>query len=94
MSRRFILKGDKTDHDGVVEEGIEGTSFQGRPMAYIGAQVHCPRCGTTGVIVSDGASRDMTVMGKQVALEKDLCQCQCDPLPRLVASQTPGAISS
>ncbi|WP_118179525.1 PAAR domain-containing protein [Paraburkholderia phosphatilytica] len=93
MSRRFILKGDKTDHDGVVEEGVEGSSFQGRPLAFIGAKVNCPRCNTTGVIVPDGP-RDMTVMGKTVALENDCCQCKCDPLPKLVASQTLGSISA
>jgi uncharacterized Zn-binding protein involved in type VI secretion len=92
MSRRFILKGDKTDHDGVIEQGIEGSLFQGRQMAFIGATVHCPRCNTTGVIVPNGP-RGMTVMSKQVALENDLCQCKCDPLPKLVASQSLGSIS-
>lgn len=35
----------------------------------------------------------MTMMGKQVALEDDLCQCRCDPLPKLIASQTLGSIT-
>ncbi|WP_118181975.1 PAAR domain-containing protein [Paraburkholderia phosphatilytica] len=94
MSRRFILKGDRTDNDGVVEEGIDGSSFQGRPMAFIGAKVHCPRCSSDGVIVSDGSPRSMTVMGKTVALENDLCQCKCEPLPKLVASQSLGSRSA
>ncbi|QBR00090.1 PAAR domain-containing protein [Paraburkholderia pallida] len=93
MSRRLIRKGDKTDRDGVVAEGLDGTSFQGQSLAYLGAAVQCPACGTSGVIISDGSPRSMTVMGKTVALENDLCQCKCDPLPRLVASQTLGSLS-
>ncbi|MBF3496265.1 MULTISPECIES: PAAR domain-containing protein [Burkholderia] len=94
MSRRFIRQGDKTDRNGVVVEGIVGTSFQGQPFAYLGAPVLCPACGTTGVIISDGSPRAMTMMGKQVALENDLCQCKCEPLPKLVASQTLGSIKT
>ncbi|HEF5153694.1 PAAR motif family protein [Burkholderia multivorans] len=88
MNRRFILRGDKTDRNGVVVDGIANTSFQGQPVAYLGAA-----CGTTGVIISDGTPRLMTMMGKQVALEDDLCQCRCDPLPKLIASQTLGSIT-
>ena len=90
MSRRFIRKGDKTDRNGVVKDGIGNSSLQGQPFAYLGGQVECPACGTEGVIISDGSPRTMTVMGKQVALENDLCQCKCDPLPKLIASQTLG----
>jgi len=36
MSRRFILKGDNTDSNGVVLDGIAGSSFDGRPLAYVG----------------------------------------------------------
>jgi uncharacterized Zn-binding protein involved in type VI secretion len=93
MSRRFILKGDKTDRNGVVVDGIAGSLFQDRPLAYLGASVQCPACGTEGVIIGDGSPRTMTVMGKTVALENDLCQCKCEPLPKLVASQSIGSIS-
>lgn len=37
MSRRFIRQGDKTDRNGVVVDGIAGTSLQGQPFAYLGA---------------------------------------------------------
>ncbi len=94
MSRRFIRKGDKTDRDGVVTEGIGNSSLQGQPLAYLGAPVQCPACGTEGVIISDGSPRTMTVMSKQVALENDLCQCKCNPLPKLIASQALGFISA
>jgi uncharacterized Zn-binding protein involved in type VI secretion len=46
MSRRFIRKGDKTDRNGIVEDGIENSSFQGQPLAYLGGRVQCPACGT------------------------------------------------
>lgn len=94
MSRRFILKGDKTDRNGVVVDGIAGSLFQDRPLAYLGAPVQCPACGTEGVIISDGSPRTMTVMDKTVALENDLCQCKCEPLPKLVASQALGSINA
>lgn len=94
MKRRFIRKGDTTDRDGVVTDGLAQSMLQGEPLAYLGAPVHCPACGTQGVIISDGSPRTMTVMGKQVALENDLCQCECDPLPKLIASQALGSIAT
>ena len=94
MSRRFIRKGDKTDHNGVVTDGIGNSLLQGQPLAYLGAPVQCPACGTEGVIISDGSPPTMTVMNKQIALENDLCQCKCDPLPKLIASQALGSISA
>ena len=93
VSRRFIRKGDKTDRNGVVQDGIENSSFQGQQLAYLGGRVQCPACGMEGVIISDGSPRTMTVRGKQVALENDLCQCKCTPLPKLIASQTLGSIT-
>ena len=94
MKRRFIRKGDTTDRDGVVTDGLAQSMLQGEPLAYLGAPVHCPACGAQGVIISDGSPRTMTVMGKQVALENDLCQCECDPLPKLIASQALGSIAT
>ena len=94
MNRRFIRKGDKTDRDGVVKDGIGNSSLQGQPLAYLGAPVDCPACGAESVIITGGSPRTMTVMGKQVALENDLCQCKCDPLPKLIASQALGSIAT
>ena len=93
MDRRFILQDDKTTRNGVVLDGIAGSSFDGRPLAYLGASVLCHTCNTEGIIVSDGSPYTMSVMGKQVALENDLCQCKCEPLPKLVASQTMGSLT-
>jgi uncharacterized Zn-binding protein involved in type VI secretion len=94
MNRRFIRKGDKTGRNGLVTDGIGNSSLQGQPLAYLGASVQCPACGTQGIIVSDGSPRTMTVMNKQIALENDLCQCKCDPLPKVVASQALGSIKT
>ena len=94
MSRRFILKDDTTTHNGVVLDGIVGSSFDGRPLAYLGGSVLCHTCNTEGIIVSDGSPHTMSVMGKQVALENDLCQCKCELLPKLVASQTMGSLTA
>lgn len=93
MSRKFILKDDTTDRNGVVLDGIKGSSFDGRPLAYLGAPVMCHTCNFEGIIISDGSPHTINVMGKQVALENDLCQCKCQPLPKLVASQTMGSLS-
>lgn len=93
MSRKFILKGDTTDHGGVVLDGIANSSFDGRELAYLGGAVFCAACKSPGVIVSDGGERTMTVMGKVVALEHDLCQCLCTPQPKLIPSQATGTIS-
>ncbi|WP_334035918.1 PAAR domain-containing protein [Burkholderia cepacia] len=93
MSRKFILKGDTTDHGGVVLDGIANSSFDGRELAYLGASVFCAACKSPGAIVSDGGERTMTVMGKVVALEHDLCQCLCTPQPKLIASQATGTIT-
>jgi len=46
MTRRFICKGDNTARDGVVTDGIGNSSLQDRPLAYLGAPVQCPACGT------------------------------------------------
>ncbi|AOI93261.1 hypothetical protein WS58_13980 [Burkholderia pseudomultivorans] len=94
MSRNFILKGDTTDRGGAVLDGIAGSSFDGRELTYLGAPVFCAACNTQGVIVPDGGEHTMSVMGKVVALENDLCQCLCTPQPKLVASQRSGALSA
>lgn len=88
---QIILKGDATDHGGVVLDGIANSSFDGRELAYLGAPVFCAACKTEGVIVSDGGERTMTVMGKVVALEYD--RCLCTPQPKLIPSQGTGTVS-
>ncbi len=86
--RRAILKlGDKTTSDGVVLEGIDSCRHHGTPMTFIGAKIWCPACNSEGVIGWKGPHRKATMMGKQQALEGDICLCNCDPPPVLLASQ-------
>ncbi|WP_080411323.1 PAAR domain-containing protein [Burkholderia ubonensis] len=88
MRRYFIVIGDKTTNGGVVLEGEERTKNHGKALSYHGARVYCPACKSEGHIVGDGPSRPMLLHGKQVALEDDLCICDCSPPPRLIRSQT------
>ncbi len=86
--RRAILKlGDKTTSDGVVLEGIDSCRHHGTPMTFIGAKIWCPACNSEGVIGWKGPHRKATMMGKQQAVEGDICLCNCDPPPVLLASQ-------
>jgi uncharacterized Zn-binding protein involved in type VI secretion len=86
-TRAHIYEGDHTTAHGTVADGIDGTGLNGRRMAYIGAPVTCPACGTTGRIVSNGERFEQDWYGKVPALEDDFCVCACNPKPRLVASQ-------
>ncbi|MFC4705423.1 PAAR domain-containing protein [Paraburkholderia caffeinitolerans] len=86
--RRYLLRqGDKSTHDGVVIEGMERCTHHGRPLTFIGAKVLCPVCKSTGVIGWKGPHRSATMMGKQQALDGDICICKCDPPPVMIASQ-------
>lgn len=86
MRRNLIVAGDKTTAGGIVQEGISAGFNDGAPLAYHGARVSCPACKSEGHIAAWGPSWSMTFDGRQVALENDLCICQCNPPPRLVAS--------
>jgi uncharacterized Zn-binding protein involved in type VI secretion len=87
VRRYFIVEGDKTTRDGTVLEGESRARNRGRPLAYHGARVYCPACKSEGYIVGDGPFRPVRLHGKQVAVENDLCICQCNPPPRLIRSQ-------
>lgn len=88
MRRYFIVVGDTTTRGGVVLEGEGRTTNHGKALSYHGARVYCPACKSEGHIVGEGPSRPMLLRGKQVALEDDLCMCNCSPPPRLIRSQT------
>lgn len=55
MGRSFIVQGDTTDRNGIVMDGISGSSLDGKPLAYIGGVVKCHSCDKEGVIIADGA---------------------------------------
>ncbi|WP_063802288.1 PAAR domain-containing protein [Burkholderia ubonensis] len=88
MRRNIILKDDKTTSGGFVIEGDWSMLNAGRPLSYQGARVYCPNCKETGFIVNVAPFSEMlTMTGKQVALEGDLCACACKPAPKLIASR-------
>lgn len=66
MAGEIIRKGDPTSHNGVVLEGSVTDICMGKPIAYIGHKVQCPKCKGTFPIV-EGAPTT-TFYGKGVAL--------------------------
>jgi uncharacterized Zn-binding protein involved in type VI secretion len=44
MAGEIIRLGDKTSHGGVVIEGSLSDICMGKPIAYIGHKVQCPKC--------------------------------------------------
>jgi uncharacterized Zn-binding protein involved in type VI secretion len=85
--RAHIYEGDRTTANGIVADGIDGTGYHDRRMAYIGAPVTCPACATTGRIGRNGECFEQDWYGKTPALENDFCLCACHPPPTLIASQ-------
>jgi uncharacterized Zn-binding protein involved in type VI secretion len=62
----IIRQGDKTSHGGTVLEGSPSDICMGKPIAYIGHKVQCPKCKGSFPIV-EGAMTT-TFYGKGVAL--------------------------
>ncbi|CAB3788192.1 hypothetical protein LMG28688_02638 [Paraburkholderia caffeinitolerans] len=87
MKRAILRLGDTTTAGGHVLEGIDRCSHQGVAKTFIGARIWCPVCKTEGVIGWRGPHRTSIMMGKQQALDGDICICKCDPPPVCLASQ-------
>lgn len=87
--KRFLLReGDLSTKGGVVLDGVDTSNLLGKPLTYLGARVACPACKATGSIVPRGPRRIHTLSnGQLAALDGDLCQCACTPLPQMLASQ-------
>jgi len=86
--RRYHLKlGDKSNAGGVVLEGEPSCTHHGTPFTYIGAKVYCHTCKTTGFIAAKGPRLSDRMMGKESALEGDICICECNSPPTMIASQ-------
>lgn len=88
MKRNYLKVGDKSTANGVVVEGIPFCSHEGTEITFVGAKVSCPSCHSIGHIVATGPRLPMKMMGKDRALEGDLCACKCDPQPTRVPSQS------
>lgn len=66
MSGEIIRQGDPTSHNGKVLEGSLTDICHGKPIAYMGHKVSCPKCNGTFTIV-EGVTTT-TFYGKGVAL--------------------------
>ena len=88
--RYYILEGDSTTAGDIVQKTSNSLSFKvhGKEQSYIGDDVWCHACQSMGKIIPDQDRLSTKVNGRMPALNDDLCQCRCSPLPRLVHSQT------
>lgn len=87
MIRCNLVEGDRSSANGVTLEGIPQDTIDGKCMAFLGAKVYCPACKSTGQIVGVGPRHPNESMGKEEALDGDICVCECDPPPIMIASQ-------
>ncbi|WP_429404610.1 PAAR domain-containing protein [Paraburkholderia sp. GAS82] len=88
MRRSYLKIGDKSSAGGTVIEGIPGTAHNGVELTFVGAKVQCPACKSTGLITARGPRWPGSMMGKDRALENDICACKCSPPPSMIASQS------
>lgn len=72
MPKPFIVLGDSTSHGGKVVSACPTATTHGKPIARLGDQVSCPKCGPNTI-----ASGDSThiIMGKPVARHGDKTAC-------------------
>jgi uncharacterized Zn-binding protein involved in type VI secretion len=72
MSRRVILVGDTTNHEGKVITGAASNTVQDRPIARLGDEVDCPLHGVNKII--EGAP-GYEIGDRPVALEGHRTEC-------------------
>jgi uncharacterized Zn-binding protein involved in type VI secretion len=87
MRRKYLQLYDKSSGGGTVIDGMEDVFNENTALTFLGARVVCPTCKTTGTIVPRGPRWPNDWMGKQMALEDDVCICKCSPPPVMIASQ-------
>lgn len=87
MKRHHITLGARTTADGIVTSASSAVSIDGARIALEGDEVSCHACGGTGVIRCTGPRTPEHHDGRPVALENDLCLCNCATPPRLVPIQ-------
>lgn len=81
MAGEIIRLGDTTSHNGTVLEGSQTDICMGKPIAYLGHKVHCPKCKGDFPIIEGVPTT--TFFGKGVALAGMKTSCGAV----LVASQ-------
>ncbi|HEY1608173.1 MAG TPA: PAAR domain-containing protein [Paraburkholderia sp.] len=88
MEERFYIREhDRTTAGGIVLDGITDTeNAEQKRLSHLYATIRCPACNSDGFIAPWGDRPDDEIDGKQPALHMDICKCQCEPPPRLLAS--------
>jgi len=79
MAGEIIRKGDRTDHNGTVLEGSPTDICHGKPIAFIGHKVHCPKCNGDYPIVEGVVTT--TLYGKGVAIAGMKTSCGAVLIP-------------
>ncbi|MBN3790841.1 PAAR domain-containing protein [Burkholderia sp. Ac-20353] len=87
MKRNHLKVGDRSSAGGTAIDGIPNCAHYGGELTFIGGQVTCPACHSTGRIAAKGPRWPAKMMGKEPALEGDICICKCSPPPTMIASQ-------
>lgn len=73
MAGEIIRQGDSTSHGGTVLEGSIMDICHGKPIAYLGHKVHCPKCRGTFPIVEGVLTTSFYGKGVAVAGMKTAC---------------------
>jgi len=73
VAGEIIRLGDRTSHNGTVIEGSQMDICMGKPIAYIGHKVHCPKCKGDFPIVEGGMTATFYGKGVAVAGMKTSC---------------------
>jgi uncharacterized Zn-binding protein involved in type VI secretion len=87
MKRHHITLGARTTADGVVTSASSPMSIDGARVALEGDEVSCHTCGSTGAIRCTGPRMPERFDGRLVALENDVCVCNCATPPKLLPIQ-------
>ncbi len=73
MAGEIIRQGDKTSHHGTVLEGSPSDICHGKPVAFIGHKVSCPKCSGNHTIVEGVVTTTLYGKGVAVAGMKTSC---------------------
>ena len=91
MIRYHITLGALTTAGGVVTQASGIGSIDDKQVVLEGDIIVCRTCKSTGYVLCVGPRIPEfwgEGVGKQVALENDLCICKCSSPPRLIANQS------
>jgi len=73
LAGEIIRMGDRTSHNGTVIEGSQTDICMGKPIAYVGHKVHCPKCRGDFPIVEGVMTTTFYGKGVAVAGMKTSC---------------------